>query len=162
MGNGVKGVYFISALQPIFWLIKIELKQIFYSFFCYIWGQHWTVANVISNDFFVFKKKHTFPLPSTFLLRSDVSGLCLCQVPVAAACRWGRDAIQCRISCCEVDKHSSGLLSRKAILDVLRQHGNLIYGRNPPALAGAMGRRSVGHERISVFRGSWRGHTQQI
>jgi len=34
--------------------------------------------------------------------------------------------------CCEVDKHSSGLLfSRKAILDVLCQQGYLVYGRPP-------------------------------
>jgi len=36
------------------------------------------------------------------------------------------------VGCCEVDKHSSGLLfSRKAILDVLRQQGYLVYGRSP-------------------------------
>jgi len=34
------------------------------------------------------------------------------------------------LGCCEIDKHSSGLLlSRKAILDVLLQQGDLIYGR---------------------------------
>jgi len=34
--------------------------------------------------------------------------------------------------CCEINKHSSGLLlSQKAILDVLRQHVELIYGRPP-------------------------------
>jgi len=34
------------------------------------------------------------------------------------------------LGCCDIDKHSSGLLSRKAILDVLRQQGDLglIYG----------------------------------
>ena len=36
------------------------------------------------------------------------------------------------IDCCEVDKHSSGLLfSRKTILDVLCQQGGLICGRPP-------------------------------
>jgi len=36
------------------------------------------------------------------------------------------------VGCCEVDKHSSGLLfSRKAILDVLCQQGDLVYGRPP-------------------------------
>jgi len=33
------------------------------------------------------------------------------------------------VGCCEVDKHSSGLLSRKAIFDVLRLQVDLIYGR---------------------------------
>ena len=38
------------------------------------------------------------------------------------------------VGCCEVDKHSSGLLvSRKAILDVLCQQNDLVYGR-PPVL----------------------------
>jgi len=32
--------------------------------------------------------------------------------------------------CCEVGKHSSSLLSRKAILDALCQQGWLIYGRS--------------------------------
>jgi len=37
---------------------------------------------------------------------------------------------------CEVDKHSSGLrFSRKAILDVLCQHGDLVYGRPPVSKA---------------------------
>jgi len=36
------------------------------------------------------------------------------------------------VGCCEVDKHSSGLLfSRKVILDVLCQQGDLVYGRPP-------------------------------
>ena len=35
------------------------------------------------------------------------------------------------IDCCEVDKHSSVLLSRKAILDVLCQQGELVYGQPP-------------------------------
>ena len=36
------------------------------------------------------------------------------------------------VGCCEVDKHSTGLLlSRKAILDVLCQQGDLVYGRPP-------------------------------
>jgi len=36
------------------------------------------------------------------------------------------------VGCCEVDKHSSGLLfSWKAILDVLCQQGDLIYGQPP-------------------------------
>jgi len=36
------------------------------------------------------------------------------------------------VGCCEVDKHSSGLLfSWKAVLDVLCQQGDLIYGRLP-------------------------------
>jgi len=39
-------------------------------------------------------------------------------------------------SSCEVDKHSSGLLlNRKAILDVLCQQGDLIYGRPPVSKA---------------------------
>ena len=38
------------------------------------------------------------------------------------------------VGCCEVEEHSSSLLfSRKAILDVLCQQGDLIYGR-PPVL----------------------------
>jgi len=36
------------------------------------------------------------------------------------------------VGCCEIDKHSSSLLfSRKAILDVLCQQGDLVYGRPP-------------------------------
>ena len=36
------------------------------------------------------------------------------------------------VGCCEIDKHSSGLLfSRKAILDVLCEQGDLVYGRLP-------------------------------
>jgi len=44
-----------------------ELKQIFYRFLYYFWGQHccWTVASIIGYDFYAF---HKFPLPSTFLL----------------------------------------------------------------------------------------------
>ena len=34
------------------------------------------------------------------------------------------------IGCCEIDKHSSGFLrSRKAVLDILCQQGDLVYGR---------------------------------
>jgi len=45
----------------------------------------------------------------------------------------GEAAVPCSVlGCCEVDKHSSGLLfSRKAILDVLCQQGDLVYGRPP-------------------------------
>jgi len=32
---------------------------------------------------------------------------------------------------CEIEKHNSGLLCRKPILDILRQQGDLIYGRLP-------------------------------
>jgi len=40
------------------------------------------------------------------------------------------------VGCCEVDKHSSSLLfSRKAILDVIRQQGDLVYGRPPVSKA---------------------------
>jgi len=40
------------------------------------------------------------------------------------------------VGCCEVDKHSSGLLfSRKAILEVLCQQGDLVYGRPPVSKA---------------------------
>jgi len=39
------------------------------------------------------------------------------------------------VRCCEVDKHSSGILSRKAILDVLCQQGDLVYGRPPMSKA---------------------------
>jgi len=36
------------------------------------------------------------------------------------------------VGCCEVDKHSSGLLfSQKAIFNVLCQQGDLVYGRPP-------------------------------
>jgi len=41
----------------------------------------------------------------------------------------------CVLDCCEFDKHSSGLLSRKAILDVLCQQGDLVYGRPPKSKA---------------------------
>ena len=45
----------------------------------------------------------------------------------------GEAAVPCGVvGCCEVDKHSSGLLfSWNAILDVLCQQGDLIYGRPP-------------------------------
>ena len=40
------------------------------------------------------------------------------------------------VGCCEIDKHSSGLIfSRKAILDVLGQQGDLVYGRPPVSKA---------------------------
>jgi len=40
------------------------------------------------------------------------------------------------VGCCEVDKHSSGLLfSRKAILDILCQQGDLVCGRPPVSKA---------------------------
>jgi len=40
------------------------------------------------------------------------------------------------VGCCEVYKHSSDLpFSRKAILDVLCQHGDLVYGRPPVSKA---------------------------
>jgi len=40
------------------------------------------------------------------------------------------------VGCCEVDKHSSGLLFRReAILCVLRQQGDMIYGRFPVSKA---------------------------
>jgi len=40
--------------------------------------------------------------------------------------------MQCLDSgCCEIDKWSSDLLSRKAILDVLREQVDLIYARPP-------------------------------
>ena len=39
------------------------------------------------------------------------------------------------VGCCEVEKHSSGLVSRKAILDVLCQQGDLVYGRPPVSKA---------------------------
>jgi len=33
------------------------------------------------------------------------------------------------VGCCEIDKHSSGLLlNRKAIIDVICQQGDLVYG----------------------------------
>jgi len=34
------------------------------------------------------------------------------------------------VGCCEINKHSSGLPSRKDILDVLRQQSDLICGRH--------------------------------
>ena len=40
------------------------------------------------------------------------------------------------VGCCEVDKHNSGhLISRKAILDILCQQGDLVYGRPPVSKA---------------------------
>jgi len=40
------------------------------------------------------------------------------------------------VGCCEVDKHSSSLLfSRKAILGVLCQQGDPVYGRPPVSKA---------------------------
>jgi len=43
--------------------------------------------------------------------------------------------------CCEVDKHSSGLLvNRKAILDVLYQQGDLVYGGTPVSKARLLAR----------------------
>ena len=47
---------FDNSIIDHFIVIKIELKQIFYSLFYYFWGQHccWTVASKIGNDFVVF------------------------------------------------------------------------------------------------------------
>jgi len=44
---------------------------------------------------------------------------------------------RCRsvVGCCEVDKHSSGLFSRKTVLDVLCQQGDLVYDRPPVSKA---------------------------
>jgi len=58
---------FHNSIIGIFWFMTTELKQIFYRFLYYFWGQHccWTVASIIGYDFYVF---HKFPLPSTFLL----------------------------------------------------------------------------------------------
>jgi len=40
------------------------------------------------------------------------------------------------VGCCEIEKHSSGLLlSRKALLDILCQQGDLIYDRAPVSKA---------------------------
>jgi len=40
------------------------------------------------------------------------------------------------VGCCEIDKHNSGLLlSRKAVLDVLPQQGDLICGVSPVSKA---------------------------
>jgi len=40
------------------------------------------------------------------------------------------------VGCCEIDKHGSGLLlNRKAILDVLCEQGDLVYGRPPVSKA---------------------------
>jgi len=40
------------------------------------------------------------------------------------------------VGCCEVDKHSFGLcFSQKAILDILCQQGDLVYGRPPVSKA---------------------------
>jgi len=54
----------------------------------------------------------------------------------------GEDAVPYSVvGCCEVDKHSSGLLfKRKAILDVLSQRGDLIYGRPPVSKARLLSR----------------------
>ena len=40
------------------------------------------------------------------------------------------------VGCCEIDKHSSGLLlNRRAIIDVICQQGDLVYGRAPVSKA---------------------------
>jgi len=40
------------------------------------------------------------------------------------------------VGCCGIDNYSSGLLlSRNVILDVLRQEGDLVYGRPPVSKA---------------------------
>jgi len=44
----------------------------------------------------------------------------------------GEGAMPYNVGCCEIDKHSS---TRKAILDVLRQQGDLIYDRPPVSKA---------------------------
>ena len=54
----------------------------------------------------------------------------VCQVAIAVTCSWGHDAILRRLvtGCCEIVKHSTGLLlSSEAIVDVLCQQGD-IYG----------------------------------
>jgi len=57
---------FHNSIIGKFWFIKIDLKQISYSFFYYFWSQYfcWRVASIIGNDIFVW---HKFPLTSTFL-----------------------------------------------------------------------------------------------
>jgi len=66
------------------------------------------------------------------------------------------------VGCCEVDKHSFGLLfSRKPILDVLRQQGDLVYGRPPVSKARLLPRKqwvddwvdSTVYESLEDFKG---------
>jgi len=49
-----------NSIIGILWFIAIELKQIFYSFIYYFWGQHccWTVASIIGKDFLFFINFH--------------------------------------------------------------------------------------------------------
>jgi len=47
--------------------------------------------------------------------------------------------------CCEIDKHCTGLLSQKDILGVLRQQGDLIYGRPPVSKTLIAGEREILH-----------------
>ena len=44
------------------------------------------------------------------------------------------------VSCCEVNKHNSGLLFFQAILNVLCQPGDLVYGRPPVSKASLLPR----------------------
>jgi len=60
-------------------------------------------------------------------------GPCVYQAAIAAACRWGRGAMQCRRLLWDRQTHIRSFFNRKAILDVLCQQGDLVYGR-PPVL----------------------------
>jgi len=72
------------------------------------------------------------------------------------------------VGCCEMDKHSSGLLSRKAILIIclasVRRPDlwSTSPVESPLVPSGAMGRSLVRQERRWVFRGLWKGHTVEI
>jgi len=55
---------------------------------------------------------------------------CVCQVAIAAGCRWGHGATQCHRLLWDWQTEL-GLLCWKAILDVLSQQCDLVYGWPP-------------------------------
>ena len=66
------------------------------------------------------------------------------------------------VGCCEVDKHTSGLLfSRKAILDVLGHQGDLVYGQPPVSKAGLLPREQWVNTSVDESLEDFKGDTQQ-
>jgi len=92
-------------------------------------------------------------------------GPCVCQAAIAAACRCSRGATQCRRMLWGRQTQLRPSFSRKAILDVLCQQGDLQSTsrvKSPPAPKRAVGRWLGRHERIDESLEDFKGNTQQI
>jgi len=77
----------------------------------------------------VVRVKLRFPSSSMIMRIMCQSGSNCSSLEVRPGCHAVED-------CCEIDEHRSGfLLSRKDILNVLSQQGDLIYGRPPVSKA---------------------------